>query len=218
MLNADLYLKKEINLDINLTAMTMESDHISCVNCGHKTERIFKHRQNQKGIIGVYFSNKEGPIICVTYKRECKKCNIIYHKGYYQNDNGDQVFESLAHSVAYHITDYTYFDTQLFDELNLWQLTDGVGFSSFTDKYNNRFKEEIEHTSLILSNLNQNIGKRNSTKPSLVATRLQDAYYFYYVQKYIENEKQNFTITQKMFEKANKIQEMKIAIKIMQPS
>ena len=211
-------MRKKLDLSINLTSITFESDRHVCLFCNNETERIFRERANEKGIVSVYYSNKNGPSIAISYKRKCKKCEIIFHQGYYKTKDGDQVFETLSQNKPYHLTDSTFFDPELFHELDMWQLTDGVGFSSYTEKYNLRFKKEIDDISEQLNDLEQTIGKRNTISSALIANRLKDAYWIYCAQKSVEYTERQFIITNAMFQEAQTMQQMKIEIKVLQKS
>ena len=207
-------MQDQLNLNINLTHITFESNRTKC-DCGENTVRIFKNRKNEKGVIGVYFDSKKGPLVCISYKRACKSCNNNFYHGYYCNFKGDYILENVSDDNPYHLTCMTYFDTALFQEYNLWANDDGVGYESFVAKYNYRFEKEINGIANKLRILNQTLGRRNSVEPLLTSQRFQDAFNIHFLQMQLQKRNTPFTISKHIFEKVQLMQDMKITLKIL---
>ena len=214
MLDIRESLHNELNLDINLTHVTFESEKIKC-HCDSDTVRIFKNRKNEKGVIGIYYHSKEGPLVCISYRRQCKSCGSQFHYGYEFNATGDQIFENTSIDKAYHLNCMTYFDVRLFKEYNMWSMDDGVGYESFTTKYNHRFSEEIQAIAKKLTVLNQTLGRRNNVQPLLSPQRFEEAFNVYFLQTQLETSVSRFRISKHIFKKVEMMQQMKLDLHIL---
>lgn len=214
LLNIRDNLDNQLDLDINLSHITFESNKKKC-DCGCDTFRIFKNRKNEKGVIGIYFHSKKGPMVSISYKRFCKSCNNTFYYGFYCNAEGDQIFENISPEKAYHLTCMTYFDPALFEEYNLWSNDDGVGYESFVSKYNHRFDKEIKYIAQKLLILNQTLGRRNSTEPMLTSQRFEDAFNMHFLQTQLQTGNTQFKISKETFDKVEIMHQMKITLKVL---
>lgn len=143
---------------------------------------------NLKGSIVVYYHNIDGPKIGIHYKRKCDSCERVYSFGYFQTKDKALVKEKVDPNSYYQISSCTLFHPNVFGEYEEWACEDGIGWESFSSKYNHRFKDQIDMLQKTLAKNNQTLGNRKNTDVSLNSTRLKEGFEMYKLQTMIEQD------------------------------
>ncbi len=166
---------KCIDLTSNLVPEITETNRTICVACNSKLKRNIQYRKDSKGSVGIIYTNKHGPKLTVHYIQQCTNdnCKAKYYHGRYETEKG--VYIESADDTYQMNTKCTFFDNKNIDEVNSFNLDDGSGVTSFSDKYQARFKEEFDDIELTLQLLNQKLGNRNSFSAALINQRVLDA-------------------------------------------
>ncbi len=179
---------KSIDLTSNLVPQITETNRKICAKCNSKLKRKIEYKPNEKGSIGIIYTNKHGPQLTVHYLQHCTndKCDAKYHHGRYETSEGIYI-ESIENTYQMN-TKCTFFDNKNIDEVNSFNLDDGIGVPSFSDKYHARFREEFDDIELTLTLLDQKLGYRQSFSATLENQRVLDAVCTRRLQKRIEED------------------------------
>ena len=195
-------LLNAINLDKNLVQQIIQTKHVNCLYCSEKLERKFRYIKDCKGSIALKYDNKLGVIVAVSYVYECPKsgCGAVY----YHNRNeykGDITFESVLDACQMN-SGSTFLDDNVVNEAQAFRLDDGLSLRSYTEKWNDRWRDQIDQIDLHLRLNTQTLGHRKNTDSSLCPNRLEEAIYLRRILIKIQRDlKMDAVITQQQKEK-----------------
>ena len=165
-----------VDFKTNLVQQVIETHRKFCIQCSSPLTRRFQHNKLRKGTIGIKYT-KKGPILTVNYVHQCSNdhCDAVYYHNRYIINNGIH-FESnnLCHQMN---SKATHFDDDIINECFSFNL-EGLGTAIYVEKWNQRFKKQIEAIKLHLTLTEQKIGYRKSVDASLHENRLLEAVSF----------------------------------------
>ena len=171
-LNMKDSLRSALDLSSNLVDRIMETTRKKCIECGTVLKRRFRYVQDCKGTIGICYDNKKGPLITIHYTHICqnKDCKSIYWYDRYRTPKGIY-FENISDHDQMTSTS-TFFTDGTVEECVSFNLDDGKGAPSMTEKYNKRFEDEIDEIKANLITKNQTLGHRQNQDVSLCDKRM----------------------------------------------
>ena len=200
--NISLPLKACMTSEANLVEKVFKTSYQQCI-CGCNLGFTFRDRKGKRGQQSICYDNVLGPQSAILYTFRCrtdrKGCGRLYKFGSVTETNRVVQYSSLQDSDYFQGTSCTMFHKNVFNELQLGLIEDGDSFSSYVNRYNNRFAEKHEQ----LARNSQAHGKRKSTL--LTQDGLNDAFFHFKLQMFVEQElHQQMTLTAEDFEEIHK--------------
>eukprot|EP01083_Nonionella_stella_P042305 114350_1 len=156
-----------LNFKSNLVPHILESHRQFCVSCYAPTS--IKSRTT--GCTAIKYAGKQGPIMCVSYTRECVGCATTYYHNKYVNGTGDEFYETVDNCIQQNSRS-TFVDDSIIDECVSF-MTKGVSVSAYAEIWNDKFEEEIDAIDSYLLSTGQSIPGRKSC--GLCENRLNEA-------------------------------------------
>lgn len=164
-----------VDLNVHIGLQTFETALMHCNSCGTKLRRVTKNGGN----ICISYSEHDGPMVGISYKKECTNpnCKIIYNYG--ETITKQKMMRNeLANLEYFQLSQFTYFKKDMFEYVQHYLLETCKGIESYVRWFNRKYRKKIEATSKHLQKMNQTLGKRmNKTKPELCKNRMNDAFY-----------------------------------------
>lgn len=157
--------------------LVFETSQKKC-QCGASLKRNYKNRNHCKGAQIVCFDNIVMPKYGVSYSKHCSICQSTYYYGFKINQNLKVSYVPLENNIYFQANKYTFYNKNIFDEVEMWMMDDGVGFYSCAEKLNARFDDKNKSKQ-------RTYGKRISL--NITGEMLNTAFCMYKLQEVVEN-------------------------------
>lgn len=185
---------------IRLGELTFQYNGDKCMNCNEELERsnisfgTSANAEHRKGKIAVAYPDVGPPKICVSYIKQCDKCNIMYSYGIKRNiETGYIERLPLNDKDYFEVTTYTYIHKQLFKSITDHVFGSAIPLCEYVDLYNKRFCDYIDN----IYQQSPSIGKRQGPI-SLNYNRVKDSFWMYCLQRYVQEYiNKNISLTKK---------------------
>lgn len=171
-------LSKFINPIKDIFEKIFTFDKIKCNNGNCNGSLV----SGKTSTISVAFGNVDGPMICNSITRKCKKCQCKYFYGKKFN-NGDMIIFNVLKYKYYEASSCTYFKTDIMDELANLLCGFTVPINVFPLLYNDRFYDKIQIIKNKLKSLNCSLGVRKRYDPIITYKVLIDSFFNYFLLK-----------------------------------
>ena len=188
MIDLSTELSKCINLSTNLSHIILESNRTTCVHCSEMLHRVARYTPNSKGSISIVYHNTKGPIIAVTFRKDCNICKSSYFYGYFDDNRGNRVYEDLKNLEYFQLSQSTLFHRSIFREYKNWAFEDGVGGQSFVSKYNRRFETQIN------SIPSTELGRRKKSGVKLETNRFLESFRLHEMVRLLQEQNHTFRV------------------------